>query len=273
MLIEVDFGYITPELEQYAMYNLSTIPLPVTDPTFHGKVAKFLDQFNSLHTRWKRTYEPDTESILTSAADFQVEILEQLQSSAGEDLAVPVPVSNLERESTVIALAFSCLIFLRDKSGISFWMLHSEIMDDTLVPEITITRHEEGKTENLAAEISHIAKLPFRLLDTQDPRHWPTVLYALMILYLIEQVLGSTLPFMEKMEDAPVAVHQVFKDLARYYYVCTNGGGILNRKWDADAYAAAVRNGTLPVEYPELLRDLWIFDSEFPIKRLFYLWM
>ncbi|KAL2785446.1 hypothetical protein BJX66DRAFT_343083 [Aspergillus keveii] len=122
---------------------------------------------------------------------------------------------------------------------------------------------------NLHTMLSTLAHLSFRLLDTHDPRHWPTVLYVLLILALTRQCLRYCLSWMRTLYEAAETVENLFQDLARYHYVCTEGGRILTPRWDREEYAARVGGGcpgsagaaVKVVEHACLLHDLW-FDGE-----------
>jgi hypothetical protein len=73
---------------------------------------------------------------------------------------------------------------------------------------------------------------------------------------------------MRTLYEAAETVENLFQDLARYHYVCTEGGRNLTPRWDREEYAARVGGGcpgsagaaVKVVEHACLLHDLW-FDG------------
>ncbi|KAL4860318.1 hypothetical protein BDV12DRAFT_205214 [Aspergillus spectabilis] len=258
LLIEVEYGDIPPEYDQYAMYNLSTIPPAAEVPTFQATLLRFLSQLNTLDTRWKLNYEPTTENILSAAARLQTEIISHNSGSSAST------VIDLSGESTVITLALHCLIVIRDLTILKFWLDPPPTKTTCLgiKPEAALLSkgrlsewHADASVEDILEDVTFLS---FQLLDTQDPQHWPTVLYVLMIIHIIEFSLDFDEGWMENIGDAGNSINPLFQDLARYYYVSTKGGFVLSPPWSEAEYAVAAGHSQIALKHAAIMRDIWL---------------
>ncbi|KAL2872598.1 uncharacterized protein BJX67DRAFT_339904 [Aspergillus lucknowensis] len=71
--------------------------------------------------------------------------------------------------------------------------------------------------------IEYIACLGFRLLETQDPRLWPTVVHLLLLLSTIEMLFSFRPEWVAALVDTPNPFWPFFGDPARYFYVSAGG--------------------------------------------------
>ncbi|KAL5332555.1 hypothetical protein BJX70DRAFT_383818 [Aspergillus crustosus] len=295
LLFQVDYGYTPPEDQKYLFHSLSTIPAPPErdTPEFAGKLVEFLYQF--------RNPEVMTNLIVFSAAEYQLMILNRLESSSDPQSNNNSHITDLSSESTVIALALHCVIVCRDLNSISSRMplntgedryFHNNtsvnVMDRgrpyrVLVPAVTISRHKQQQARYLPPRadhnkdslppwhidapiediLSHVAELSSSLLATPNPRHWPTVFYVILLLYPMREVVAGCGPIMARMKETFQGVLCLFKDLARYFFVCAKGGWVVSPTWNAAEYAEAVDHDELAMKGAEILRELWEADDEF----------
>ncbi|GIC86086.1 uncharacterized protein Aud_002448 [Aspergillus udagawae] len=249
---------------------------------FNEALHDFLSQFQELR-RLSGCYEPATVNILASAARLQLEILHRSEPSF-----VPVDLSS---EMTVIALALHLLLVVRDFNFMddsTFRCTEEEIFAEgslvtiiggyeigTLVPSVRIhKKNEQEWTDICLAETSqkpsnsldaspsvmmeYIIQSSFRLLDAHDPRHWPTVLFVLLILYLCLLDMLPDTPWMSALEDASEPVLPFLKDLVRYYYISTDGGVLMSDSWAEEDFAARVGHHEETIKYARMLNELWL---------------
>ncbi|KAL2825342.1 hypothetical protein BDW59DRAFT_161818 [Aspergillus cavernicola] len=282
LIIDVNYGLVSEEMIASGMWHLSAILGRPGQRTFQQALHQFLAQFQELDQRWHRQFEHITEDILSAAAGLQMDLLRRSTSTTVD----------LSTENTIIALTFNCLLILNGIHLITIytdegeveWMLDNAspavLLDsgyesDSILPTITIHKQSErerrelhGPKKNpkpgfhldsdLETMLAYIAQLSFQLLNTQDPRHWPTVLYVLLIFVFIHMNLSSSQSWMEEICQASESLEPLFRDLARYYYVCTNGGQILSNRWDEEDYARRVGYDQVAVGHALLLNSLWL---------------
>ncbi|KAL4882967.1 hypothetical protein BJY04DRAFT_216686 [Aspergillus karnatakaensis] len=295
LLVEVNYGSIPPEQEKYAFHSLSTIPSAPETPTFQAKLHEFLQQFRSFSTRWNVQHEHTTQIILQSAAELQSETLRRFGTDAivATDLSGENTILALALHCFIVTRDLHLLYGAVPPNMVEYDLFGTRdtatpvqggLDGEVLLPTFKITKHKRPQTRYIARVddqngtrghtlppwhldagiedmVSHIAELSFRLLNTQDPRHWPTVFYVLTIIYHVAASLCFTVPFMEKMETVSLSVRRVFRNVSRYFYISTEGGFILDSRWDEDAYADAVGNAELPIKYAAILRDFWTQDD------------
>ncbi|GFF40231.1 hypothetical protein IFM51744_04392 [Aspergillus udagawae] len=283
LLLEMDYGPISEEVWASTMWDLGIIQRRQSESCmFNEALHDFLSQFQELR-RLSGYYEPATENILASAARLQLEILHRSEPSF-----VPVDLSS---ETTVIALALHLLFVVRDFSFMNdstFRRTEEEIFAEgslvtliggyeisTLVPSVRIhKKNEQEWTDICLAETSqkpsnsldaspsvmmeYIIQSSFRLLDAHDPRHWPTVLFVLLILYLCLLDMLPDTPWMSALEDASEPVLPFLKDLVRYYYISTDGGVLMSDSWAEEDFAARVGHHEETIKYARMLNELWL---------------
>ncbi|KAF4161762.1 hypothetical protein CNMCM6936_003098 [Aspergillus lentulus] len=293
MLIYFDYGEVSDEMGASSMWDLSAIQRRNKTMRFPELLQEFLSQFQDINSRWGQWYERSTESLLSSAAQLQADLLRESPN-----------LTDLSGENTVIALALHCLLLVRD-----FDYVDTEILDLTeeelfaygspvviqepsydanrLLPIVEVYRaiwREQALRESptplpwaspnteavnvskpgyhiesgLDATLTHISECLFRLLDSRDPRHWPTVLYGLVILILICGCLSPTGRWLKSVRYAGSSLTPLSRDLARYYYICTDGGRIISDGWDEGDYAAQVGQYRVALDYARILHELWV---------------
>ncbi|KAF9894767.1 hypothetical protein FE257_006657 [Aspergillus nanangensis] len=281
LLIDVDYGVISEEMAASATFDLMTIQrLPQHRTcTFQETLETFLAQFHELSSRRPNHFELSTEQMFSDAAHLQVDLLRELSTN----------VTDLSSDTTVIALCLECLSIVEDIDhiiGQTVALTEDELFEDgspvvlvepddddrAILP--TIEAHKLTQTPTPSAQerkpgfhldsgldsmLDYIVHQVFRLLDSQDPRHWPTVLYVLLILEHIRGALMPHQPWMQKVHEASRWLnHTILEDLARYYYIYTDGGLLLSDRWDEKAYSRRVGDDQLAIRHARMLNQLWL---------------
>jgi hypothetical protein len=223
--------------------------------------------------------------LLRYAAKLQRHLL-------SKESAEPVDMSD---EITVIALALHCLVVVRnlnqafdtDAFDPGDWL---DAMEDNLPPEsddgwVTLrdpvqdemipfvaARHCSRRSDaipdgvtackstlevdaEIGSTLSRIVRQLFGLLEKQDPRNWPTVLYTLLILSAVGWTLSED-GWPPMYVFAPCYLSDTIRHLSQYYFISTNGGHPF-KAWDAAAHR--VMTGTPNTGRPhwEMLNKLW----------------
>lgn len=274
-------------------WDLATLQRRDKQLSFKAALNKFLIQFNELDLdRWiKPTF---TERILGNASRRQEKILRD------SDLAEE-GITDLFSEETVIALALHCLFLVqemsmfdtrsphlteeeifKDGSPVEFFDTDDNSGTGPPLPNVTLDRQEKNPESGpgsrnrcpddvrLPNVLAHISRLSLSLLDTQDPRHWSTVLYVLLLLSRIRRALHPGQPWMKKIRVAGNAITPLFDDVARYFYVCTDGGFVLSPRWNEEKYAALVGHCRVAIKQGYLLRKLWVRHCKFSVTLMSY---
>jgi hypothetical protein len=251
---------------------------------FTGALHDFLFQFRELKRRWRGHFGHATDNMLASAARLQLEILRR-----SEPLFVPTDLSS---ETTVIALTLHLLLVVQDISFVDDYIFpctEEEVFADAslatfdeggyennrLIPSMRVhKKNEQEWTEICLAETSqkqsysldaspnvmmeYIIQLSFRLLDAHDPRHWPTVLFTVLILYLCFPDMSPHTRWMSAIRDASGPLLPLLKDLGRYYFISTNGGVLMSDSWTKEDFAARVGHHDESIKYARMLNELWL---------------
>ncbi|KAL2811755.1 hypothetical protein BJX63DRAFT_433105 [Aspergillus granulosus] len=246
-------------------------------------LMEFLSRFLECDPHLLDHYGGDTLDILLGAAQLQADILRDSSTNK----------TDLSGDATIIALALRCFLdfHILDNIGLDCYGRTGQLSylpeDGSSVevifapndhkPFLSATAYKEKQRErlhipaktpgchfesDLCTMLGSLARLSFQLLDEQDPQHWPTVLYVLLILSLIRDTLCYCPPWMRKIYDAGEILERLFQDLARYYYICTEGGQILTYRWNKENYGVRVGHCKSAVEHAGLLHDLWLDGDE-----------
>lgn len=256
----------------------------------------FLTQFHNLPVLLGGYYENMTSDLISAAARLQSQLLRKSDTVVSD--TTPHFPTDLSSDDTVIALALHCLatihfldvidlhnpnipeaeLFL---NGSPVLIMEQEDDERRFLPTVRLHQPEYHPVPGLGSAISnqsteesgsglrldrefhrmleHVVHVSFRLLDAQDPRHWPTVLYVLVILSVgVRDSLHPFLRWKRRLRDAQEGFDLVFQDLARYYCICTDGGQILSGRWNREEYAARVQQDMVAVEHAEILNRLWL---------------
>ncbi|KAL2817662.1 hypothetical protein BDW59DRAFT_165819 [Aspergillus cavernicola] len=286
LLIEADYGPLSEGMIESAMWNLGIIRSRQTeDHTFNEALHDFLSQFDELDQRWKGYFESATEDILKHAAQLQLDILRKS--------VPPIVPTDLSGETTVIALALHLLLITVEISVIEGWTVHrteeqlfddgspAHLLDagyeyDRFIPSVRIYEKDEQEWKELCRAkdnqtpgysldagpdviLEYIIQLSFRLLDTQDPRHWPTVLFVLLILYLTVPDLKPYQPWMQEFKHASEPLFPLLKDLARYYYISAVAD---SNNWTIADYATRVAHDEGSITWARWLSRLWLETND-----------
>jgi hypothetical protein len=227
LLIDIDYNPVVEVLATHGRRDLIAI-LP-QHSTIESALPEFLTQFQETQ-RWN-FFEPITLKLLSAAAQLQLDIMHNLS---------PIP-SDLSGENTVIVLALRCLLLVHDIALIDAHMVYNTedmlfsdgepavLLDagfefDSVIPTVLVHSRDQqiglqlqippNKEREQASNSVHgldysfedmvrsILRSSSRLLDTRDPRHWPTVLYVLLILALVQGSLQPQQPWMWRINKA-----------------------------------------------------------------------
>ncbi|KAL2817333.1 hypothetical protein BJX63DRAFT_109799 [Aspergillus granulosus] len=275
-----------PEVEHIDPYGPTVWDLFIFQPqqlTFQDTLMEFLSRFLECDPRLQDHYGGGvTLDILLAAAQLQADILRD--SSTNE--------TDLSGNTTIIALALRCFLdcHILNNIGLDCYGRPQDsylpedgssvkviIAPNDNKPFLTATAYEEKQRErlhtpaktpgchfesDLCTMLGSLARLSFQLLDEQDPQHWPTVLYVLLILRLIRDSLFYCPAWMIELYNAGEILERLFQDLARYYYICTEGGQILTYRWTKENYGLRVGHCQTAVEHAGILHDLWLDGDE-----------
>ncbi|KAL2862709.1 uncharacterized protein BJX67DRAFT_385406 [Aspergillus lucknowensis] len=218
----------------------------------------FLHRFQETNSHLLGWYESVTHDILVAAAKLQADIPHDSMSSP---LEAP---SDMSGEATIIALALRCFMdfHIFDLIGVDCYAQNVEItslledgssvevlMLDDSNPFLTATAYKDDKQQDKLSSILSTKSSAECNFDSD-----------------LHTMLGcpdtvSVTPYHGNFTT------QQRRKLARYYYVCTEGGRILSTCWNKDEYPARVygrspaSSAAAVVEHAGLLHDLW-FDGD-----------
>ncbi|KAL2871599.1 uncharacterized protein BJX67DRAFT_342693 [Aspergillus lucknowensis] len=252
---------------------------------FRETLDAFLHHFREIDPHLLDFYGGGSMDILLAAARLQEGIL---RNSA----AAPTDFSG---DTTIIALALRCLLdfHIIDIINLSCYggPMEHDLPDDgspvdlfnglgTDNPPLSAKGYKQTSDDQSAVPTSLDEDIPgchfksnphtmldtiiwlsFKLLDTGDPKHWPTVMYVLLILGLIQDSLFYCPMWMGRLYKASDILGRAFQGLAQYFYLSTEGGKILTYRWDKEDYVERVGHDHLAVEHACILHDLW-FDGD-----------
>lgn len=266
-------------LDLTAIQELSQHPIS----TFQATLEIFLAQFYEPSYGWQNRFGHITTKTFSAAAQLQMNLLHASSAS----------LIDLSSETTVIALSLHCFLIVynlnlialyavnctEDKlfeHGSSVVLIESGDNNGWIFPTVQLHRLEKWRTlqspdsdfnvrkpgfhldSGLDTMLDYITHLSFQLLNTQDPRHWPTVLHVLLIFEHIQRSLRPNQEWMQKVNDAHDSLDFVLRDLERYYYVCTDGGQILSNHWNEDDYGRRVGQDQIAIQNARILNRLWL---------------
>lgn len=248
--------------------------------TIQDMLKEFLCQLQEFDSHLLDHYGQPTLDILSAAAQLQADILRDSSIN-------PIDLSG---DTTVIALALYCFLHFQiidligltcydtithlPEDGSSVDVLHD---DDNDGPFLSAKAYKQEQTglhiprkdsgchfeSDLGTMLDSLAQLSFQLLNKQDAQHWPTALYVLLILSLIRACLCYCPLWMGKLYETRALLDLLIQDLARYYYVCTDGGQILTCSWNKENYGVRVGHYQVAVEHACILHHLWLDAGEF----------
>jgi hypothetical protein len=259
------------------------------DEAYGNAVLGFLIQFVQLKHRLTEYFEIYTEELLSLAASAQMDTI------CDPNVELPSPV-DLHHERTIIALALQFLAVAHNFS--SFEDRSAESAESTeedlfaiegpdhraVLPcdyppgtlylitfvrqeseqEWAKVRQQHGVRPAYALDadpgpmLEYIVQTSFRMLDTRDPRHEPTVLYVLLILSMGLLEMDVTAPWLESVSCAQGPLYSLFEDLARYYFICTKGAPIMSDRWDIVEFLDRVCFDHLAAENAHHLHEHWL---------------
>ncbi|RDW61816.1 uncharacterized protein DSM5745_10488 [Aspergillus mulundensis] len=107
-----------------------------------------------------------------------------------------------------------------------------------------------------------LARLSFRLLDSHDAQHWPTVLHVLAIPKSTRETLHIDDQLLAPVREAAYSLDPLLNDLTRYFYVCTKGGIIMSHRWVERSYAEQISHCPVALEAARKIHDIWVLDVD-----------
>ncbi|GIJ90965.1 hypothetical protein Asppvi_009930 [Aspergillus pseudoviridinutans] len=276
-----------------SMWDLSAIRRRNKTMRFPELLHEFLSQFQDINPRWGKWYERGTERLLSSAARLQADLLREspnFTDLSGENTVIALALHCLLLVRDFEYMATEILDLTEEglfADGSPVVVPEPSYDADRLLPIVEVHRailperalresptplpwappNTEGVNvskpgyhieSGLDATLTHISDCLFRLLDSRDPRHWPTVLYGLVILILIRWCLLPMGRWLKSLRYAGSSLTPLSRDLARYYYICTDGGSIISDRWDEGDYAAQVGQYRVALDHARILHELWV---------------
>ncbi|KAL6239486.1 hypothetical protein BDW75DRAFT_236395 [Aspergillus navahoensis] len=300
LVIEVDYSPMAQELDEFGIRDLTDIRHRNPGMELQEALPIFLKQFIE-SKRWPYAYHQPYRNALSAAAELQMEILE-----ASDLVANPITDLSGERTIIALALHWTVIFndfylinnrapyhrsdgmdekdvfergwpatiiepaFLAEENDVQpLVRVHKDNLSEWKGPS-AFRQHRPAAglhdSADFGVSLRYIAQISFRLLDAQDPKHWPTVLYILLLMVFFPGLhtfedhswLWNMNPAFEKLQE-------VVRDLAEYYYVCTWEGCLFWHSWNEEEYASKVGTGRLAelaIEHSRKLHELWRFKKD-----------
>ncbi|KAL4902327.1 hypothetical protein BDW74DRAFT_180829 [Aspergillus multicolor] len=229
---------------------------------FPAVLEQFLLQFDEMDHRWVRCWERPTAMLLASAAKLQRDILQALDQST---------VTDLSDQTTVVALTLQCLILASEFFEITcsvplqptiklpmdgpLTIIYEAALEyDTVMPALRVRKQEKRPEPFPICSPRIKEKLDY-------PQHWPTVLRVLLILHCTRDFLDSNYELLLPLAKVADSLNPLLSNLARYYYVGTEGGILMSHRWDEQTYAKQIGHWPVALEAARKIREMWVQDS------------
>ncbi|KAL4977963.1 hypothetical protein BDW66DRAFT_149691 [Aspergillus desertorum] len=297
LVIEVDYSSMSKEMDEFGIRDLTDIRHRNPGMGLQDALPIFLKQFTE-SKRWPCAYNSLYRDALSAAAELQIAILE-----ASDLVAHPITDLSGERTIIALALHWTVIFnnfyhvsnrgpyhrtsgmderdvfergwpatiiepaFLAEVNDVQpLIRVHKDNLSD-LIGSSASRQHRPAAglhdDADFGVSLRYIAQIAFRLLDTQDPKHWPTVLYILLLMVFFPGFhMFEGHSWLWNMIPASGKLQQVVRDLAEYYYVCTWEGCLFWHSWDEKEYASEVGTGRLAelaIEHSRKLHEFWRF--------------
>ena len=247
---------------------------------FRFSVQDFLHQFHSLQNRWGREFEPLTESIISSSAQWQ-------ECCSLKSTLMP---THTHSEATVLAASLRCLVISNEVNQISgHWPIrYFQDKDECYLrladvernpasensgisPSVEVWRLNDApkslhsvppNRERLPELLQRTIEIAQRILDRNRPQDWPSLFYALCILSLTSGNIDASL-WTTATVRADLEFKKALRQLCRLFYLATGNVQPLNPAFDIEHYATMVDDNEQAVEHYQRMHQLWIANSEF----------
>ena len=246
---------------------------------FRFSVQDFLQQFHSLPNRWGREFEPLTESIISSSAQWQ-------ECCFLKSTLIP---THTHSEATVLAASLRCLVISNEINQVSgHWSIrHFRNKDECYIRFADLERNPTGadsgiqpsvdvwrlndapkslhsippNRERLPELLQRTIEIAQRILDRNRPQDWPSLFYTLCILSLTSSSINASL-WTTATVRATRELRKALRELCRLFHVATSNVQPLNSALDIEHYATMVDDNEQAVEHYQRMHQLWIVNSE-----------
>ena len=240
----------------------------------------FLQQFHSIPSRWGWEYEPLTEEIIDSSAQWQ-------EKSFAASTLMPTHTYN---EATIVAASLRCLVISNEISHItSNWSIrHCPDEKQHYVRLTEVERYPRGQDSGIRPlvdvwKLASDARLPDsvpqnrevlpqmlkrtfqmaqRLLYHGRPKDWPALFYVLCILLLVHGNFRAPM-WTEAIDEAARETKEALQELCHAFHHFTDNMQPLTSELDLKRYAALVDDDELAVDHYRRLHHMWLANSEF----------
>ena len=247
---------------------------------FRFSLQDFLQQFHSLEHRWGWEFEPLTEDIIYSSAQWQ-------ESCFLKSTLVPTHTHN---EATIVAASLRCLVISNEINQVSanwsnrFFQREDQRyvrladlkrnprgQDTGIRPSVEVWRLEQDaqlpdfapqNRERLPRMIQRTIQMTQRLLYRSRPQDWPAIFYALCILLLVQGDTDAHL-WTEATDRGSKETRKAIQELCHLFHLTTSNMQPLNSDFDIKHYAVLVDDNELAVEHYRRMHELWMANSEF----------
>lgn len=251
---------------------------------FRFSLQDFLQQFYSLPYRWGWQYEPLTERILHSSAQWQ-------ESYFLKSTLMPTHTHN---EATVVAASLRCLAISSDIDHVSGnWSSryfqsedehYARLADverstwgqdrEGIRPSVEVWRLGEDEElpdsipqnrERLPQILWRTIQMAKRLLYRGRPQDWPSLFYVLCILLLVNASIDAQL-WTEATDRAARETKKALRELCNLFHLTTGNMQPLNSDFDIKRYAVLVDDNELAVRHYRRMHLMWMDNSEFTCR-------
>jgi hypothetical protein len=268
---------------------------------FYDALRDFLAQWSQVTTHWPGAFHEKTEELISDATLAQMNLIHHpdlemfiplnlrhertIIALSLQLLSVTRDVNSLDNRS---ASDTEDDLFVPDlppgyeyekaKWGPLVAVLETTFEDGRLHPsakisQITeqewtvIVQKDQKRRYGYALDASpglmmeHIIRTAFQMLDTRKPCHEPTVLFVLLILSLALGELEVSAPWMKCVEGALEPLSALFRELSRYYFICTKGAPLMSDQWDEGEYGERILEDDYDIyaiEHADILHKRWV---------------
>ena len=279
--LEVQVSYQGTSFAERAASTIRDLWLPPADHAtspweFRFSLQDFLQQFHSIPTRWGWEYEPFTEEIIDSSAQWQ-------EKSFVASTLMPTHTYN---EATIVAAALRCLVISNEISQVTLNWSIGQCPDETqrylrltnversprgVRPSVDVWKLASDarlpdcvpqNRETLPQMLKRTFQMAQRLLHRGRPSDWPALFYVLCILLLVHGNI-SALMWTEAIDKAACETKEALSELCHTFHNITDNMQPLSSELDLERYAALVDDNKLAVHHYRRMHYLWLVNSEF----------
>ena len=247
---------------------------------FRFSLQDFLQQFHSIPTRWGKWYEPLTEEIIDSSAQWQERFF----------VASTLMPTHTYNEATIVAGSLRCLVISNEISQVrSHWTIrqcpdekqhHYHLtdveryprgQDSGILPMIDVWKLASDallpdsvpqNREVLPQMLKRTIQMAQRLLYRGRPTDWPALFYVLCILLLVHGNLIGAM-WTDAIDEAACETKEALQELCHTFHHITDNMQPLTSELDLERYAALVDDNELAVDHYRRLHHMWLANSEF----------